>query len=435
MDPVTIGIAAAAAGGLGQAYNSAQARGASDAQLAQIKAAFDSLVPPKYKISISDPPELIQEKIKSPEFSASIKPTEWDLSKLDPETLKVVGKYSPEAADLIKEAAPTLIQKTGDMKIGRDAQLSALKRFTDIGQGEFDPEYQQQVMNSKLNAQAEAQSRQNSILQDAARRGQSGAGTTLAAQLGGASQSMNRNAMQGLEAASQSYQNRLNALSQGAQLGGQIQSQDQSLQGQNADMINAFNQRMSSQANQAAQARASGLNAAQLYNLQNEQGLENQNVQARNQASQEDRDRADDLAKYNSQFARQNQGREDDLAKYGYQNAWNERGYANANATQLAGWKQAQEDKVNNLLSKKYQDIYQKTAGATGMAQQQIQNNLSTTRDINAGIQGLSNLGVNYAQGLDRSNQAALNRMAYGGKSPASTDVFAGSPDEDDDIY
>jgi hypothetical protein len=405
MDPLTIAAAGSVIGGLVQAYNAAKARDANKAELDKIEQKFNELVPPEYDMSITDPPEQITQRIKSPEFANA----NFDLKSFTPEDYKLVGKYAPEVAQLVKEAAPTLINKTGDMKTGRDAQLKALQRFSQIGAGEFDPEYQEAVTKSRLNAQAEAQSRQNSILQDFARRGQANSGLSLAAQIGGASNAMNTNAMQGLEAASQAYQNRLNALSQGAQLGSQISNEDRSLQAQNADIINAFNQRMAAGQNQYEQNRANMLNQAQLQNLQAAQGIANQNTEARNQAALADRNRLDELAKYTT-------NRNDDLSKYNYNTQVQERDTQNQLAAQRAAWMAQQKAAQNQLKSQSYDDIYRKTSGAAGMAQQRGQNAMQGAADMNSAISGLTGLGMTYAMAQDKKQQDALNRAAYGGR-------------------
>lgn len=402
MDPLTIAGIGSLASGLFQAYNSAKARKANQQELDRIEEKFNQLIPPQYDMSITDPPALITKTLQSPEFSKALEGAKFDLSSFTPEDYKVIGKYAPEIAPMVKEVAPTLIKESQDMKTGRDAQLAALKKFTQVGRGEFDPEYQEAVTKSRLSSQAEAQSRQNSLLQDFARRGQANSGLSLAAQIGATSNSMNNNAMQGLSAATESYKNRLNALAQGAQLGSQISNQDQAFQGQNAGIINAFNQRMAANQNQYEQNRAGTLNQAQLQNLQTAQGLANQNVAARNSAALNDRNRLDDITKYNYAGAQANQARDDSLAKYNYGNSAAERDYQNQLATQKAAWVQQQKQYGNQMLGQQYDDQYRKTAGSAGIMQQQGQNAMQGAADMNSAVQGLANAGLTYAMYKDK---------------------------------
>lgn len=410
MDPITIAAGVSVLGGLYQAYNAAQARGAQQDELNKIRATFDSIAPPEYNLSIQDPPELMTQKISSPVFGEGVKAPQFNMAAFKPEDLKVVSKYAPETVPKIVENNPTLISQTGDMKTGRDAQLAALKKFQQVGEGDFDPEYQEQVQKAKLGAQAEAQSRQASILQDFARRGQSGSGLSLAAQLGGASQAMNTNAMQGLEAASQSYKNRLNALAQGAQLGSQISQEDVGTQSRNADIINSFNQRMAANENAYQTGRVNTLNDAQLRNLQADQNVANANVNARNQASLADRNRMDDISKYNTSVAQNNQARDDSLQKFGYQSAVDDRNFQNNAAMTRANWQQDQINNQNKLKSQQYNDLMSKAQAQSGIGTQMANNNLGAAQDRNAAIQGLSNLGMTYAMGAQASDEKAKDR-------------------------
>lgn len=408
MDPMTIMVGASLVSGLAQAYTSAKARDASQAELDAIKAKFDSIAPPEYNLKITDPPKLITQKIQAPKYGAELQQPNWNLAAFKPEDMKLVGKYAPEAAQKITEANPTLITKSADMQTGRAAQLAALQRFKQIGEGGYDPEFQQAVQTARMGAQAEAQSRQNSILQDFARRGQSGSGLSLAAQLGGASQAMNTNAMQGMDAATQAYRNRLQALSQGAQLGGQISSEDQNLQANNANIINAFNQRMSANEQAYLNNRADLANQAQQYNLQNAQSLANQNVQARNQASLADRSRLDDIMRANLNLAQSNQSRQDQLANLAYERAASDRDYTNNAALQTANWNRQNVRDQNEMKSKQYQDLLGKAQAASGLSQQQNALTMQGAQDRNALIGGVGNVAMTYGMG----QQAAADKKA-----------------------
>jgi hypothetical protein len=174
-----------------------------------------------------------QETLQMPQFGSMEAAPKWDMKKLEPRELKLMEKFTPQIAPMVYEENPTLIKKSEDMKMGAAAEKKALRRFMDVGEGDFDPIYQQRVKEARDRAQAEAQSRSDSITQDFARRGIGGSGMELAAKMGGASQAMDRNAQMGMQAEAQAYQNQMQALAQGAQLGGQIQDRDISMQGRN----------------------------------------------------------------------------------------------------------------------------------------------------------------------------------------------------------
>lgn len=414
--PLLIMAGVAAAGALASAYNSAQANNANAEELQKMKDEFDRIVPPQYNLKITDPPELITKRIEEPRYSSGVNEPKWDLTKFTPETLKVVGKYAPETVPRIMETNPTLIKQSEGMRAGRDAQMQALKKFQQIGEGGFDPEFQEAVQRSKMAAQQEAESRQQSILQDFARRGQSGSGLSLAAQLGGASDSMNRNAMQGLSAASDAYRNRLQALSQGAQLGGQISSQDENLQAQNANIINAFNQRMAAGERAYQEGRANTLNDAQLKNLGMAQEVANANVNARNQASLADRNRFDDITRTNLDLAQSNLSRDDRLKNAAYGRDFDERGYQNNLRTANATWRQNNIDRENQMKGQQYNDLMEKVRGRHGLSSAGMQQRTQQAQDTNAMIGGLTNAGMTYAMGEQAAADKAADREYYGKK-------------------
>ncbi len=411
MDPITIAaIGTMAVGGLVQYYNSERARGASKERLAQIEKLYDTIIPPDYDLRIQDPPQLHEETLKQPEFSGSMGAPKFNLEKLSPEQFKQVGQFVPEVAPLVKEVAPQLLQKTQGMQTGRDAQLNALRRFMEVGQGDFDPQYQEAVTKSARSAQNEAQSRQQSILQDFARRGQGGSGVSLAAQIGGTSQAMDRAAGNNLSAASDAYRNRLSALSQGAQLGGQISSEDMSMQQRNSDIINSFNQRMSQAAQSQQNMRANAMNQAQQYNLGVGQDLANRNTSNANEFALQNQSRMDNLAKYGYDVASKERGRLDDLSQQKYQNNVNERNYQNQTALSKYNINAGEIDRINRLKQQMYENQMNKTGAKAGIGTQFNAMDIGAAQDRNAAIQGLSNIAGLYAQQSSANNRASADR-------------------------
>jgi hypothetical protein len=411
MDPITIAaIGTMAVSGLVQLYNSERARGASKARLAQIEAMYNKIIPPDYDLRIQDPPQLHEETLKQPEFSGSMAAPKFNLEKLTPDQFKQVGQMVPEVAPLIKEVAPQTLQRTDDMNLGRDAQLNALRKFMDIGGGEFDPQYQEAVQRAARQSQTQAQSREESILQDFARRGQGGSGLSLAAQLGASRQAMDSGAMANLSAASEAYRNRLNALSQGAQLGGQISAQDLSMQERNADIINAFNQRMSQTAQAQANQRANVLNQAQQYNLGVSQDLANRNTSNANEFSLQNQQRLDNLAKYGYDVAAKERARLDDLNQQKYQNTVNERNYQNQMALSKYNINSGEIDRLNKLRQQMFENEMNKSNAKAGIGSQFNAMDIGAAQDRNAAIQGLSNIAGLYAQQSSANNRAQADR-------------------------
>ena len=270
--------------GLAQAYVQNKSLGAQKDELDSIKRAFDAIVPPELNIDIEDPPEII----------AAVEPTiDYDWTKLKPEEFKVVGTYAPEIAPHIAEQAPQLVEDTAAGVAGLEAQQNALRKLQRIADGGIDPQFAQRLREAEQASQAAAQSRQQSLLQDYARRGLLGSGTQLAAELSGAEGAMQRGAQMSADAATQAYLNQLGALRDAASLGGAIRGQELDLASQNAAIANAFNERTTAAYQKYLQDVATQRNEANLMNLRNQQGVADKNVLAANQAAVRERDRQD----------------------------------------------------------------------------------------------------------------------------------------------
>ena len=271
---------------LAQAYQQHKAQQGSKAELREIKKAFDALVPPEYDINIDDPPELIAQTAKS---------VNYDFSKMTPEQYKVVGKYAPETVPYIEEQNPELIRDSAIGKEGLSAQQNALQKLREVSEGGIDPQFAQRMKEAADRSQMEAQSRQESILQDYGRKGLLGSGTGLAAQLSGAEGAMQRGSQQSSDAATQAYLNQLGALRQSGELGGQMRGQELDLAARNASIANNFNERTTAAYQNYLQNIANQRNDAALKNLATQQGIENLNVGERNASAIRERDRSDIL--------------------------------------------------------------------------------------------------------------------------------------------
>lgn len=239
----------------------------------------------------------------------TMKDPQFDPNTLSPEQYAVAAKYVPEMAAYIEEAKPTIIQETQDMVQGKNAQRDALERLSGISKStDVDPQMQALANASSRKAQTEAQVRQASILQDAERRGGSNNGVTLAAQLSGSADAMDRLANTQNQNAGNAYQQRLQALAQSGELGGQMRQQDAALQGKNADIINSFNQRNSQNRQAYANQNANMLNDASRLNTGVLNQTNNANTDIRNRFNQANQQRGDSItqANYNAGVNRAN---------------------------------------------------------------------------------------------------------------------------------
>ena len=408
MEPMTMALAIGASG-IAQFFSGLLARNASSERLKEVKKLYESLIPPNYDLSITDPPELHMQRLQMPEFTQSEEGIKWASQALDPKKLKLIEKFVPQVAERIIEADPTLIEKTEDMKLGSEAEKKALRRFMEVGEGEFDPVYQQRVKDARDRAQAEAQSRNAAIQQDFERRGIGGSGLELAAKIGSSADSMNRMAQMGLGAEAQAYQNQLQALSQGANLGGRIQDREISTQARNAAIINAFNERMSRRHQDWEQMRSNALNQADLRNISEAQRIADFNSRTQNQYDRDRQSRMDNMALRNYQARMDERNRQDALNKWRYAQEGKERAYQDNAAILGSKWRQDQKRYGNQMRSQAYQDQLGRLAGMSGVGRAQSQQALMAGRDQNQAIQGMMNMGMLYQQHQDKLNAGYYN--------------------------
>jgi hypothetical protein len=363
-----------------QYYQAEQARGANKRELNKIKEQFNSIKPPEWDLSVDDPIDRLQSLPLPPNY---------DMSRITPKTIQMVSKFSPEAAARIQEQAPELAKASQAAQTGRQAQLAALERYQQISQGGEDPELAQAMTQAAQRSDREAQSRQASVLQDAARRGTLGSGQMLAGQLQASSDASQRGASAAQLAAAESYRNRLNALSQGAQIGGQVRSSEMGEAQNNADIINQFNQR-----NTAAYQNYLN-NASQMRNQANLRNLgEEQRIQELNAGNQ-----------YQSDWAnRDYQNKAKDLT---YNRAVSER-----DAQYRAG--QAARARKDELKQSMYNNERGVAQDARGLGQMGMEQRNQSTAATNQAIQGLGDTAATYYSGERAAEERQKDREAYG---------------------
>ncbi len=352
-------IAAAAATAAANYYTSQQAQKANQAQIDAMRDRINGVALP----SLSDA-DYYQNGVND---------------RLDPGMInygnyQYGGDYTANQGQYVNQKDPTLVALSQEGKLGKDAQLAALQKFrSNIASG-YDPQFASKLDQASQQSQGDAQSRMASILQDAERRGQLGSGAMLSRQMQGSSDAMTRGAMQSQQAAVEAYKNQLQQQRDSASLGGQIASEDQSLQAQNAGIQNSFNQQTSRAYQQYLDQQNETQNQANLRNLNARQSISNQNVDTRN------RQTADQ-----------------------YKAAQGERSYQN----QLIGQRQGvQEQNFNNQMSK--------ATGQNNIGNTQIgMNNTSAQNQMNA-IQGIGQGIGGYYQNQDMAQQRADDRKWQG---------------------
>ena len=355
--PVVLGIMAASA--IAQYMQSEKARGANKDELDKLHAVYA--------------------KIQQPGFDESGSPApKFDATALTPEDYKLIGKYSPQFASYVQEKAPQVLQENTATTAGRSAQMDALSRLKGVAGSDTDPQMQAQQLQASRSAGADAESRNQSILAQESRQGTLGSGGALAAQLQGSSASMDREAMTGQQTAADAYRNRLSALKDSASLGGQIRSDDMSMQSRNADIINSFNSRAAANSQNYQNMLASQSNDAQRYNLDRQQGIANQNTSMHNQYDVMNRQRDDQ------------------------------------NATTTANWQNAQKQYLNSLKQQGFGDQMAQAGSQVQLGGMTMGQNNQQAADKNAAINGVGQAAGTWGMASYNNDRADARAAKYG---------------------
>lgn len=201
-----------------------------------------------------------------------------DLSKqILIEQYKSAGTLTPEMEKSIDQTSSAVANIKEDPST-RNAQMSALQQFQQLGRTGFGAQDRAALNQVQDETARNAEAKRQQIVQNYQARGQGGSGAEIAAALAGAQSSANQASKQGDDIASQASQRALQALTQGATLGGQVRTQDFNVANTKAtaaDQMNRFNV----QGQRAIQdANTKAANQAQSANLANNQNIANQNT-------------------------------------------------------------------------------------------------------------------------------------------------------------
>jgi len=187
---------------------------------------------------------------------------------------------------LTPENYTTILQQPSEFlninidQTARNAELGGLNQLQDIANAGGEDAQYRQAMNDAMNqSNSQLEGQNAAILQNAQSRGMGNSDLAAAQQLAQAQNSAYNMNNFSSNAAAQAEQRALQALSESATLGGQINAQDYAQASQKAQAIDAINR----------------------YNAQNSQQQSNMNVQGANQAQAANLDLAQQIAQYNNQ--------------------------------------------------------------------------------------------------------------------------------------
>lgn len=205
--------------------------------------------------------------------------------KLALEKYQSAGKLTPEMEQTINQEASGMGKIQNDPRLV-NAQMQALDKLQSIGSSGLRPQDMQALNQIRNSVAQEANSRDQSILQNMQARGVGGAGAELASRLSSSQGAANRASGEGLNIASMASQNALQSIINSGQLGGQLRAQGFNEEAQKAnaqDIINHYNA-MNAQKVQTANVAAK--NQAQAQNLGNNQAIMNANTGVSNNQQQ-----------------------------------------------------------------------------------------------------------------------------------------------------
>lgn len=202
--------------------------------------------------------------------------------KLALEQLASAGNFSPEMLSYMGLGDTELNNISLDPNL-RARQMNALQQMAGIaekGMSDIDRAALEEMLRS---SRAEDTAARKSIIENRAARGMAGGGDELAAALGASQGSANRRSSEALKLAAQAAANRQNALSTSSNMAQAIEASDYNRAmnlASRRDAINEFNNRL---ANTTAQQNTGLRNDAQMFNLGNQQRIQDSNVGLRNE--------------------------------------------------------------------------------------------------------------------------------------------------------
>lgn len=214
---------------------------------------------------------------------------EWlDINVPDPAAQKVVlqkfvqtGEIDPQLETAIKRDPSSFENIRVDPKL-KQTRLRALDSLSDIGEGGLTLQDKADLERATNEINVMDRGKRDSIVDSFARRGQSGSGLALAAQIQGAQGAVNRQSQNQLDTLASARKRALDAIVAGGNLAGDISDDDYKQQSDLAsarDTIADFNTR---NMQSIQQRNADRRNAANEYNLNLKQKISDANTKLSN---------------------------------------------------------------------------------------------------------------------------------------------------------
>ena len=224
------------------------------------------------------------------QLAAQIEKPDFSVEDIDPTLIDMVFEYSPESIPFVAEENPTVVEKSPVAQQAQQAQMGALGRFEELAQTGQDAQLiaaREGAEREQMQALSRAQAERDAMSQ---RRGLGmGSGAQLALGQADLTASAQNQQMMNEQAAADAALRRVQATQQAASLGGQITGQELALAGDNAGIINAFNQRQAMREQDVMGQNVDARNQAQLLAAKTAQDVATRNAMIENEMAEKNR--------------------------------------------------------------------------------------------------------------------------------------------------
>ena len=215
----------------------------------------------------------------------SVETPDTEQMKLDLQELVSQGVLTPE------EAQAALVESNAYDQVkldpaARGAQMKALQELQGISDDGFSAQQQAGLARIKGNQAAESHGAQQAILQNAAQRGVAGGGLEMLSRMQAQQSQAGQRNLQDLQVAAQADQNKMAALQQIGQLGGNIRGQDYAQEQAKAQAANEILRFNAGQMQRTNEINTGYRNDAASRNLGESQRISDANTGIKNQQQQ-----------------------------------------------------------------------------------------------------------------------------------------------------
>jgi len=205
----------------------------------------------------------------------AIQDPNFDFRQLTPPQLQILAEIDPQTYEA---RVPEEVKLIADSTELRGAQVRGVQKYEEAGREGLPLQERLAAQGIQEQAASEASRMNESVLRDMAQRGGAGGGAEIAARMQANQGAANRASQMGSDLALEAARNRLMFSGEAANMAGQVRGQDVDLRARNAASTNQFNQNLANMLTERNRYAADSRQQAQGYNVQQRQGIGEQNV-------------------------------------------------------------------------------------------------------------------------------------------------------------